>query len=83
MNYEQMIRETDSLIRDVIRRGEIGTMAVCGFLLAVLAFVAWMAWQDHKARKKQLKEQQEWMNAQIAMGETQTDAFGNTFYRMR
>lgn len=83
MNYEQMIRETDELIRDVIRRGEIGTMAVCGFLLAVLAFVGWLAWVDHKERKKQLKAQEEWLNAKIAMGETQTDEYGNTYYRMR
>ncbi len=83
MNYEQMIRETDELIRDVIRRGEIGMMAVCAFLLVVIGFMGWLAWQDHREKKRQLKAQEEWQNAQIAMGETQTDAFGNTFYRMR
>lgn len=84
MNYEQMVKETDELIRDVMVRGEIGMMAVCAFLLVVICFMGWIAWQDHKARKRQLQEQQEWLNTQMALGtDSQTDEYGNTYYRMR
>lgn len=84
--YEQMVKETDELIRRVMLHNEIGTILVCSFLIAVICFMGWLAWSDHKAKKRQLEAQreaeQEWLNTRTAMGaEMQYDG-NNTYYRM-
>ncbi len=81
-NYEELIRDTDEMLRDIMRRNEITMFLVCAFLIALLLLVVWVAWEDHRERKKRQEQQREWMETQIALGvETQEDN-GNVFYRL-
>ena len=81
-NYEELIRDTDEMLRDIMRRNEITMFLVCAFLIALLLLVVWVAWEDHRERKKQLEQQREWMETQIALGVETQEADGNVFYRL-
>lgn len=81
-NYEELIRDTDEMLRDIMRRNEITMFLVCAFLIALLLLVVWVAWEDHRERKKRLEQQREWMETQIALGVETQEADGNVFYRL-
>ena len=81
-NYEELVRDTDEMLRDIMRRNEITMFLVCAFLIALLLLVVWVAWEDHRERKKRLEQQREWMETQIALGVETQEADGNVFYRL-
>ena len=69
MNYEQMIQETDNLIRRVMVHNMVSQwilVAVCCALVLIVGY-CWVS--EHVARMKRIREQKEWEEMQVAMNE--------------
>ena len=69
MNYEQMIRETDDIVRRVMWHNELTTWLLGGMLAGLMIVLGWIAWSEHREKMKQLRAQQEWMDMQTARNE--------------
>ena len=53
MTYEQMIRETDQLVRDVLHRSMIAEAVMFSMIAVLLALIVRLWWMERKARKAQ------------------------------
>lgn len=51
MTYEEMIRETDQLVRDVLRRSMIAEIVMFAMIAVLLALIVRLWWMERKARK--------------------------------
>lgn len=69
MNYEQMIRETDDIVRRVMWHNDMVTWLLGSMLAGLMIVLGWIAWSEHREKMKQLRAQQEWMDMQAARNE--------------
>lgn len=51
MNYEEMIRDTDKLIRDIMVRSQIAECIMFGLMLILAAMIIRLWWAERKALK--------------------------------
>lgn len=69
MNYEQMIRETDDIVRRVMWHNDMVTWLLGGMLAGLMIVLGWIAWSEHREKMKQLRAQREWEDMQAARNE--------------
>ncbi len=78
MNYEQMIRETDDIVRRVMWHNDMVTWLLGGMLAGLMIVLGWIAWSEHRERMRMIREQrerQEWDDVRETFGQ-------KTYYRM-
>ena len=81
MNYEEMTRETNRIIREAVLRDQIGGIILGILAAAAILFWAWLRWQEHKAQMRRLQADQEWQDVRAAMGGAQYGPDGQMWYR--
>lgn len=82
MNYEQMIRETDDIVRRVMWHNDMVTWLLGGMLAGLMIVLGWIAWSEHREKMKILRSaqdaareadltraQREWEDMQAAQNE--------------
>lgn len=69
MNYDQLIADTDKLVRRVMMTNDIVVWTLSAMLMALMVLLGWWAWKEHQEKMRQLREQQEWEDMRTAMNE--------------
>jgi hypothetical protein len=72
MNYEDMVRETDMLIRRVMIHNDIMTWVLTAMVAGLVLMLGWLALQEHREKMRQYRAQREWEEMQNQQ----------TYYRM-
>jgi hypothetical protein len=72
MNYDEMIRETDKLIRRVMIHNDIMTWVLTAMVAGLVLMLGWLALQEHREKMRQYRAQREWEEMQNQQ----------TYYRM-
>lgn len=72
MNYEEMVRETDMLIRRVMIHNDIMTWVLTAMVAGLVLMLGWLALQEHREKMRQYRAQREWEEMQNQQ----------TYYRM-
>ena len=72
MNYEDMVRETDMLIRRVMIHNDIMTWVLTVMVAGLVLMLGWLALQEHREKMRQYRAQREWEEMQNQQ----------TYYRM-
>jgi hypothetical protein len=72
MNYEEMVRETDNLIRRVMIHNDIMTWVLTAMVAGLVLMLGWLALQEHREKMRQYRAQREWEEMQNKQ----------TYYRM-
>lgn len=72
MNYEDMVRETDMLIRRVMIHNDIMTWVLTAMVSGLVLMLGWLALQEHREKMRQYRAQREWEEMQNQQ----------TYYRM-
>lgn len=70
MEYEQLVRETDEVVRRAMRHSEMANviMIVMGAVALVMIIMIWaMRVREHRARMEELRQQREWEEYQMAL----------------
>ena len=60
MDYNQMVKETDELIRRVMLHNDIVTWGLGVMLAGLMIVLGWIAWTEHREKMKNLRAQREW-----------------------
>lgn len=69
MSYDQLIKDTDNMIRKIMIQNDIVVWSLSFLLVALMVLIGWMSWQEHKEKMRQLRDQREWEEMQAAMDE--------------
>ena len=69
MSYDQLINDTDNMIRKIMIQNDIVVWSLSFLLVALMVLIGWMSWQEHKEKMRQLRDQREWEEMQAAMDE--------------
>ena len=69
MSYDQLIKDTDNMIRKIMIQNDIVVWSLSFLLVALMMLIGWMSWQEHKEKMRQLRDQREWEEMQAAMDE--------------
>lgn len=72
MNYEEMVRETDNLIRRVMIHNDIMSWVLTAMVAGLVLMLGWLALQEHREKMRQYRAQREWEEMQNQQ----------TYYRM-
>lgn len=72
MNYDEMIRETDKLIRRVMIHNDIMSWVLTAMVAGLVLMLGWLALQEHREKMRQYRAQREWEEMQNQQ----------TYYRM-
>ena len=75
MDYTEMIKETNELVRRVMLHNDIASWALMVLVGGLILMIGWLALQEHREKMRQYKAQREWEEMQIAMNQ-------QTYYRM-
>lgn len=75
MDYTEMIKETNELVRRVMLHNDIASWALMVLVGGLILMLGWLALQEHKEKMRQYKAQREWEEMQTAMNQ-------QTYYRM-
>ena len=81
MNYEQMIKETDEMIRRIMIRNQVVSAVLIALCVVLIVLVAIMVYQDTRERKA--RRNAKWGQYRPTITETvQVDQFGTVYHRM-
>ena len=81
MNYEQMIKETDEMIRRIIIRNQVVSAVLIALCVVLIVLVGIMVYQDTRERKA--RRSAKWGQYRPTITETiQVDEFGVEYHRM-
>ena len=69
MSYDQLIKDTDNMIRKIMIQNDSVEWSLSFLLVALMVLIGWMSWQEHKEKMRQLRDQREWEEMQAAMDE--------------
>ena len=69
MSYDQLIKDTDNMIRKIMIQNDIVVWSLSFLLVALMVLIGWMSWQEHKEKMRQFRDQREWEEMQAAMDE--------------
>lgn len=75
MDYTEMIKETNELVRRVMLHNDIASWALMVLVGGLILMLGWLALQEHREKMRQYKAQREWEEMQTAMNQ-------QTYYRM-
>lgn len=75
MDYTEMIKETNELVRRVMLHNDIASWALMVLVGGLILMIGWLALQEHREKMRQYKSQREWEEMQTAMNQ-------QTYYRM-
>lgn len=75
MDYTEMIKETNELVRRVMLHNDIASWALMVLVGGLILMIGWLALQEHREKMRQYKAQREWEEMQTAMNQ-------QTYYRM-
>ena len=75
MEYTEMIKDTNEMIRRVMLHNDIATWAMTALVGGLILMLGWLALQEHREKMSQYKAQREWEEMQAAMNR-------QTYYRM-
>lgn len=75
MDYTEMIKETNELVRRVMLHNDIASWALMVLVGGLILMIGWLALQEHREKMRQYRAQREWEEMQTAMNQ-------QTYYRM-
>lgn len=81
MSYEEIVRDTDELIREIMLKNEIVNIVFTVLAVMLIVLMLIMIWQDRRDRKS--RPQGIWGEYRPTVTETvQVDQYGTEFHRM-
>ena len=81
MTYEELIRDTDEMIRKIMLRNQIVSAVLIALCVALIVLVGIMVYQDRKERKA--RQSASWGTYRPTITENvQYDQFGTEYHRM-
>ena len=60
MTYDQLIMDTDKMIRRVMLQNDIAIWTLSAMLMMLILMVAWIEWTEHREKMRRIRDQQEW-----------------------
>jgi hypothetical protein len=69
MSYDELIRDTNDLVRKVMIQNDIVVWSLSALLVTLMVLIGWMSWREHQEKMRQLRDQREWDEMQAAMNE--------------
>lgn len=69
MSYDELIRDTNDLVRKVMIQNDIVVWSLSALLVALMVLIGWMSWREHQEKMRQLREQQEWADIRETFGQ--------------
>ena len=59
MNYDEIIQETNAVIRRVMLHNDIATWGISALLAGLILAVGWFAWTEHREKMRLLRAQRQ------------------------
>lgn len=72
MDYTEMIKETNELVRRVMLHNDIASWALMVLVGGLILMIGWLTLQEHREKMRQYRAQREWEEMQNQQ----------TYYRM-
>jgi uncharacterized iron-regulated membrane protein len=69
MSYDELIRDTDNMVRKIMIQNDIVLWTLSAMLMVLMVLLGWWAWKEHQEKMRQLRDQREWDEMQAAMNE--------------
>ncbi len=69
MSYDELIRDTNDLVRKVMITNDVVVWSLSALLVALMVLIGWMSWREHQEKMRQLREQQEWADIRETFGQ--------------
>ena len=80
MSYDQLIKDTDNMIRKIMIQNDIVVWSLSFLLVALMVLIGWMSWQEHKEKMRRMRDLREWGEMQREWQEMQ-EAINEPYYR--
>ena len=69
MSYDELIRDTNDLVRKVMITNDVVVWTLSAMLMVLMVLLGWWAWKEHQEKMRQLREQQEWADIRETFGQ--------------
>lgn len=72
MGYDQLINDTDKMIRRIVVQNDIVVITLSTMLAVLTVLLGWWAWKEHQEKMRVLKaqrDQEEWADIRETFGQ--------------